>query len=158
MEGQAKRTLAAKLNDLFAATKRSDGRECTNEQVAAALIAGQHVKKASHSYIWGLRNGTRDNPTRGYLQGLAAFFEVPVGYFFDDDEVVRQVDQRLEALKVERAKLDNLSGDKEIQLLAMRAGQLSPERLKLVKDMLDLVYQQEQAERRSPPDGGHPGG
>ncbi|WP_410647971.1 XRE family transcriptional regulator [Amycolatopsis sp. cmx-4-54] len=157
MGGQATRTLAAKLNDLFATKKRPDGKEYSNEQVAAAIIAGGYVKTASQSYIWGLRNGTKNNPTKGYLEGLAAFFEVPVAYFFDDDvELVRQVDQQLEALKAERARMASLSGDEEIQLLAMRAGQLSPERLKLVRDMLDVVYQQEQAERRSPPDGGLP--
>ncbi|MFI7122643.1 XRE family transcriptional regulator [Amycolatopsis sp. NPDC049868] len=155
MAGQATRTLAAKLNDLFATKKRPDGKEYSNEQVAAAIIAGRYVKTASQSYIWGLRNGTKDNPTKGYLQGLASFFEVPVAYFFDDDdELVQQVDQQLDALKAERQRMASLSGDEEIQLLAMRASQLSPERLKLVKDMLELVYQQERAETPTPPDGG----
>ncbi|UUV36012.1 XRE family transcriptional regulator [Amycolatopsis roodepoortensis] len=156
--GQATRTLAAKLNDLFATKKRPDGKEYSNEQVAEFIVAGGYARTASQSYIWGLRNGTKTNPTKSYLEGLAAFFEVPVAYFFDDDnELVRQVDQQLEALKAERARMASLSGDEEIQLLAMRAGQLSPERLKLVKDMLELVYQQERAERPTPPDGGLPG-
>ena len=89
-------TLAARLNRLFAANTRPDGREWTNEQVAKAIQESKYGRTISHTYIWQLRNGVRDNPTLRHLQGLAHFFGVPVRYFVDDDTT--EIDQKLAAL------------------------------------------------------------
>ena len=138
----AERSLADKLNRLFALHTSRSGAEYSNEQVAAA-IADTGVT-ISQSYIWHLRKGKKDNPTFKHLQALAAFFGVPVSYFFDD-EVTDRVNEQLERLRHERRKLDELGG--EVQLMAMRAGELSPDRRRLVMELLDVVYRQEQAER-----------
>ncbi|SDG08406.1 Transcriptional regulator, contains XRE-family HTH domain [Lentzea fradiae] len=139
------RSLADRLNHLFARYTARSGQEYSNEHVAAA-IADTGVT-ISQSYIWQLRKGKKDNPTFKHLQALAGFFGVPVSYFFDD-EVTDRVDQQLETLRDQRSRLDEIASRSEAQLMAMRAGELSPDRRRLVMELLDVVYRQEQAERR----------
>ena len=148
--GPAGQTLAARLNHLFATVRRPDGKEFSNEQVAAAILATKQVKTLSQSYIWQLRNGVKDNPTVSHLRGLAKFFDVPVSYFFDDEDAER-VDRKLAEIQAERERLAELTGSSELQLLAMRAGELSPERRQQVMDLLDVVYRLEKAERGTHP-------
>ena len=145
-------TLAAKLNHLFATRLRPDRKEYSNEQVATAILATKSVKTLSQSYIWQLRNGVKDNPTVRHLQGLSNFFDVPVAYFFDDD-VSDRVDQQLEEIKAEQDRLTEIAAGSELQLLAMRASELSPARRQQVMDLLDVVYRLEQAERGDHPIG-----
>src|SRR4030081_3134296 len=56
-----------------------------------------------------------------------AFFGVPVSYFFDDG-VTDRVDQQLEKLRSEQVRLNEIAGNSDVQLMAMRAGELSPQR------------------------------
>ncbi len=141
------RSLAHKLNNLFAHYTPRDGQEYSNEQVAAAISARGAVK-ISQSYIWQLRKSKKDNPTYKHLQALAGFFGVPVSYFFDD-EVTDRVDQQLEKLRSEQVRLNEIAGSSEVQLMAMRAGELSPQRRRLVMELLNVVYREEKAERRN---------
>lgn len=144
------RTLDAKLNHLFANATTRRGQEYSNEQVAAAIVAtGVTI---SQSYIWQLRKGKKDNPTFKHLQALAAFFGVPVSYFFDD-EVTDRVDQQLEELRAEQARLTEIMDSSDAQLMALRAGELSPEGRRQVMDLLDVVHRLEQAERGTRPEG-----
>ncbi|MEU7481094.1 helix-turn-helix domain-containing protein [Lentzea sp. NPDC042327] len=138
------RSLADKLNHLFAAHTARSGQEYSNEHVAAA-IADTGVT-ISQSYIWQLRKGRKDNPTFKHLQALAGFFGVPVSYFFDD-EVTDRVNEQLQLLKEEQSRLNELTASSDAQLMAMRADALSPDRRRLVMELLDVVYRQEQAER-----------
>ena len=140
------RSLADKLNYLFANNTPRDGQEYSNEHVAAA-ISGQGEVKISQSYIWQLRKSKKDNPTYKHLQALAGFFGVPVSYFFDD-EVTDRVDEQLDRLRSEQSRLNELVGSSDVQLMAMRAGELSPHRRRLVMELLNVVYREEQAERR----------
>jgi transcriptional regulator with XRE-family HTH domain len=139
------RCLADKLNYLFAHNTPRDGQEYSNEQVAAAITARGEVK-ISQSYIWQLRKSKKDNPTYKHLQALAGFFGVPVSYFFDD-EVTDRVAQQLEKLRSEQLRLNELAGTNDVQLMAMRAGELSPHRRRLVMELLNVVYREEKAER-----------
>jgi transcriptional regulator with XRE-family HTH domain len=154
VDRSADRSLAWKINHLFATIRprRRDGpsatsdREYSNEYVAReiARISGVSI---SQSYIWQLRKGRKDNPTLRHLQALAEFFGVPAAYFLDD-EVTERVNNQLTALTEEQARRErDPSG--EVTLMAMRAGELSPERRRQVMDLLDVVYQLEQAERRA---------
>ncbi|MQA10401.1 MAG: XRE family transcriptional regulator [Pseudonocardiaceae bacterium] len=145
MVEQASRSLAEKLNYLFASQVSQDGQEYSNEHVATAITT-QGDAKISQSYIWQLRKAKKDNPTYKHLQALAGFFGVPVSYFFDD-EVTDRVNQQLQSLKSERVRLRELAGDSDAQLMAMRAGELSPHRRQQVMELLDVVYRLEQAER-----------
>jgi transcriptional regulator with XRE-family HTH domain len=138
------RSLADRLNHLFALHTARPGQEYSNEQVAAAIA--ENGVTISQSYIWQLRKGRKDNPTFKHLQALAGFFRVPVSYFFDD-EVTDRVDAQLKALQEEQLRLNEIASGSEAQLMAMRAGELSPDRRRLVMELLDVVYRQEQAER-----------
>lgn len=71
---------------------------------------------------------------------------MPVSYFFDD-EVTDRVDEQLKSLQDEQTRLNELAAGSDAQLMAMRAGELSPDRRRLVMELLDVVYRQEQAER-----------
>jgi transcriptional regulator with XRE-family HTH domain len=148
MSDQGRRTLAEKLDHLFNTVRRPDGQEYTNEYVANAVSAkGVTI---SQSYIWQLRKQKKDNPTLKHLQALADFFGVPPAYFFDD-EVAGQIDERIEALRTEREALRETEGGPEARLMAMRAGELSPDRRRQVMELLDVVYKLEQAERGDQP-------
>ena len=147
--------LAAKLNRLFAVVytaaddHRGRRREYTNEHVACEIgkLSGVSI---SQSYIWQLRKGKKDNPTLRHLQALAEFFGVPVAYFFDD-EVSSRVDAQLETLVAERSRRELNEGHDQVAVIAMRAGELSPQRRQQVMDLLDVVYRLEQAERDARP-------
>ncbi len=139
------RSLAEKLNYLFAHYLPRDGQEYSNEQVAAAISARGEVK-ISQSYIWQLRKSKKDNPTYKHLQALAGFFGVPVSYFFDD-AITDRVAQQLEKLRSEQVRLNEIAGSSDVQLMAMRAGELSPHRRRLVMELLNVVYREEKAER-----------
>ena len=146
--GERTRSLAGKLNHLFAHTTTRGGQEYSNEQVAAAIVTtGVTI---SQSYIWQLRKGKKDNPTYKHLQALAAFFGVPVSYFFDD-EVTDRVDLQLEELKAEQARLHKIMGSSDAQLMALRAGELSPAGRRQVMDLLDVVHRLEQVEKDTRP-------
>ncbi len=139
------RSLAEKLNYLFAHYVPRDGQEYSNEQVAASISARGEVK-ISQSYIWQLRKSKKDNPTYKHLQALAGFFGVPVSYFFDD-AITDRVAQQLEKLRSEQVRLNEIAGSSDVQLMAMRAGELSPHRRRLVMELLNVVYREEKAER-----------
>lgn len=86
------RTLADKLDTLLK-TVQPLGREYTNDEVARGCTElGQG--SFSKTYVWQLRTGQRDNPTKRHLEALAAFFGVSAAYFFDDDAAAR-VDSQL---------------------------------------------------------------
>lgn len=144
-QARGRRSFADRLNHLFAYKTQRDGQEYSNEQVAAAITAHGEVK-ISQSYIWQLRKSKKDNPTYKHLQALAGFFGVPVSYFFDD-EVTDRVESQLERLKSEQARLNEIAGSSEARLMAMRAGELAPHRRRLVMELLNVVYREEQAER-----------
>jgi transcriptional regulator with XRE-family HTH domain len=143
---QGPRNLAEKINRLFDAVRLPSGQEYSNEHVAAA-IGKSGVTTISQSYIWQLRKGKKDNPTISHLQALADFFGVPVAYFVDDG-VAGEVEGKLDALQAHQVRVSEALGQGDVKLMAMRAGELSPERRRQVMDLLDVVYQLEQAERR----------
>lgn len=145
MSEQGPRSLAEKINHLFDAIRSPSGQEYSNEYVAASIGKGG-VTTISQSYIWQLRKGKKDNPTISHLQSLADFFGVPVAYFVDDG-VAGKVEGKIEALRAQQERVSEAIGTGDVKLMAMRAGELSPERRRQVMDLLDVVYRLEQAER-----------
>ncbi|MFD7664513.1 XRE family transcriptional regulator [Streptomyces sp. NPDC059788] len=103
-------SLAGKVDKLFT-TIRANGREYTYEEVARGCseLSGGTFSK---TYVWQLRTGQRTNPTKRHLEALAAFFRVPVAYFFDDDTADR-VDSQL--------ALASAMGNAEVRDIALRA-------------------------------------
>jgi len=125
-------TLADKLDHLFATVRPVKG-EYTHEQVATAIeeAGGPTI---SPTYVWQLRKGLRDNPTKHHLEALAAFFGVPAAYFLDDETAAR-VNEQLELLAAFR--------DPNVRRLAVAASGLSEQTLRTVIEMVERARELE---------------
>ncbi|WP_320783577.1 helix-turn-helix domain-containing protein [Streptomyces sp. CRN 30] len=131
--------LAEKIEALFRVVRRPDQQPYSNEDVAAACRQATG-ESFSATYLWQLRSGRRDNPTKRHLEALARFFDVPPAYFFDDEEGERIASQ-LELLGALR--------DANVRSVALRAVGLSPEALDTVSDLIDVIARREEATRRT---------
>jgi transcriptional regulator with XRE-family HTH domain len=126
-------TLAAKLDRLFRTVRPRDKPEYSFEDVASA-IRDSGGPTISATYIWQLRKGMRDNPTKRHLEALAGFFGVSPAYFIDDD-VAARIDAELDLLVALR--------DAPVKQIALRAAGLSPESLAAITEMIERVRQLE---------------
>ncbi|MFI0979759.1 helix-turn-helix domain-containing protein [Streptomyces sp. NPDC021093] len=126
-------SLAERLTRLFEIVHPRDRGPYSNEEVAQK-IAEAGGSKVSHVYLWQLRTGRRDNPTKRHLEALANFFGVPVAYFFDDEEAAA-VSEELEMLRVMR--------DAGVQRVAARVAGLSPKSLKAILAQIEHVRELE---------------
>lgn len=114
-----RRTLAEKLDHLFATVRPLGGREFMLDEVADAI--NQHGEaKLTAMYVSQLRRGQRTNPTKSVLEALAWFFGVSPSYFFDD-EVAGRIEAELELMVAMRRA--------SVQQIALRAADLSDESL-----------------------------
>ena len=122
------RTLAGKIDHLFAVVRPPKG-EYTHEEVATAIrdAGGPTV---SATYIWQLRKGLRDNPTKKHLEALSSFFGVSPACFLDDQAAAR-VDGELALLSAIR--------DASVRQIALRASGLSTESLETIAEMIERV-------------------
>jgi transcriptional regulator with XRE-family HTH domain len=132
-EEAAEGALAAKLNRLFRTVVPRGGGEYTFEEVAEAIRA-KGGPTISATYLWQLRKGVRDNPTKRHLEALAGFFGVPPAYFFDSSEAER-IDAQLDLLTALR--------DAPVRQIAMRANGLSTKSLQAIAEMVDRVRELE---------------
>ena len=100
----------------------------------SASVLGQTARggprKMSASYLWLLRTGVRDNPSRKHLEAIAAFFAVPINYFFDD-ALAAEMDADLQLVRALRKV--------PVRELALRAAELSPEGLDEVAHIVEHV-------------------
>lgn len=120
-------SLSEKLDRLFKTVHPAGRGEYTFEEVARSLQE-RGGPTVSATYIWQLRKGVRDNPTKKHLEALAGFFGVPPTYFFDDEQSV-QIQEELDFLAAIR--------DASIKQLALRAQGLSPAMLRTVAEMVE---------------------
>jgi hypothetical protein len=118
----AEGTLAQKINHLFETVRRPDGKSYSNEEVAEA-INERGEATISGTYLWYLRRGDRDNPTKKHLEVLARFFDVSPAYFFDDGS---------------RPPVDACA-----MRIAARLDGLSPRSLRTVADLIERVRELE---------------
>ena len=123
-------SIAEKLDRLFRVTGRP---EPSYMAVAEAIRAGQGVA-ISHTYIWQLRTGRRDNPTVQHLSALAAYFGVPVAYFLDD-ELAGRVDGQLQLLRSLR--------DAGVTEIALRAADVSAHGRAVISEAIRQVWEAE---------------
>jgi transcriptional regulator with XRE-family HTH domain len=128
-----RRTLAEKLDHLFRTVHPGAREEYTFEEVARAVQAGGGPT-ISATYLWQLRKGLRDNPTKKHLEALADFFGVSPAYFFDDAATAR-IDAELALLSALR--------EASVRQIALRATGLSPESLGAIAEMIERVRQLE---------------
>ena len=122
-------SLARKLNRLFETIHPSGRGEYSPEEVAKA-IADSGQGSISPAYIYLLRKGQRDNPTKRHLELLAGFFGVTPAYFFDE-EAAERIEQQLDLLAAFR--------DGNVRRLAARASGLSPRSLTSILQMVDAA-------------------
>ena len=133
-------SLADKIDHLFRTIHSRDRGEYTFEEVADA-INQRGAATISPTYVWQLRKGLRDNPTKRHLEALAEFFGVNPSYFFDD-EAARRIDSELDLLASLR--------DSGVRQLALRAFGLSPETLSSITQMVDRARDLEGLEPARP--------
>ncbi|MGB3673275.1 MAG: helix-turn-helix domain-containing protein [Candidatus Nanopelagicales bacterium] len=126
-------TLADKIDLLFRTVRRPDGSEYSYEAIAEELRKADGPT-VSAAYLWQLRKGNRDNPTKAHLEALASFFGVPASYFFDDQSS-EKITEQLETL----AKLNELG----VQQLAFRSADLSPEAQQQILKAIEDARNQE---------------
>lgn len=126
-ERPAKRTFAERLDFLMRTVKPAGRGEYTHEEVAQA-IAAAGGPTISASYLWQLRVGKKDNPTKKHIEALASFFGVPVAYFFDDDAADR-IAKELDLLVAMR--------DNGVRRVALGSAGLPPESLEAVVALVE---------------------
>lgn len=126
-------TLAEKIEALFRIVRRPNREQFSHEEVARACREASG-ETFSATYLWQLRTGRRDNPTKRHLEALAQFFDVPVAYFFDDDQGAA-IAKELELLGALR--------DAKVRSVALRAVNLSPEGVNTISDMIDVLARRE---------------
>ena len=127
-DSRATKTLAEKLDHLFRTVHPGDRGEYTYQEVANALQE-QGGPTISATYVWQLRRGDRDNPTKRHLEALASFFGVPVSYFFDD--TADRIEAELELLAVLR--------DAGVRNIALRASELPPDSLESIRQIIEVM-------------------
>lgn len=128
-ERPAANSLAARLNRLFQTVHARGQSEYSNEEVAEA-IRQRGGPTISAAYLWQLRKGLRDNPTKHHLEALAEFFGVPAAYFFDDAESA-QIAAELDLLMALR--------DAPVRQIALRAFGLSAQSLRTIAEIVENV-------------------
>lgn len=126
-------SLSQKLDNLFRTVHPSERGEYTFEEVAEEIRA-RGGPTISATYIWQLRKGIRDNPTKKHLEALAGFFGVPPAYFFDNEAAAR-IDAELDLLVALR--------DGPVRELALRAFGLSADSLATIRSMVERVRELE---------------
>lgn len=129
-------SLAQKIDTLFQVVRRPNREQFSHEEVAKACREASG-ETFSATYLWQLRTGRRDNPTKRHLEALAQFFKVPVAYFFDDDQGTA-VARELELLGALR--------DAGVRSVALRAVNLSPEGIDTISDMIDVLARRERGD------------
>ena len=140
----AKRTLAEKLNHLFATIHPSSGREFMLDEVADAINQHGEVKLTA-MYVSQLRRGQRANPSKNVLEALARFFGVSPAYFFDD-ELAGKIEAELELVVAMRRA--------SVQQIAMRAADLSEESLRNLAVLIEHWRELERFGTKQGPDKG----
>ncbi|MEV6986477.1 helix-turn-helix domain-containing protein [Sphaerisporangium sp. NPDC051017] len=121
--------LADRLEHLFQTVYPKGGKPYTNVEVAESINAAAGEKVISQAYVWQLRKGIKDNPTKRHLAALAAFFGVSVLYFFEDETE--------DGATAPATKADLALRDEAVKEVALRAAGLSDETLKTIQDMID---------------------
>lgn len=126
-EPPRRKTLAEKLDHLFSTVRSPRGGEYTFDEVASALrdAGGPTI---SATYVWQLRKGIRDNPTKRHLEALATFFGVSPSYFFDE-EAAERIEAELGLLTALR--------DTSIRSVALRSAGLSPSTLDAIRAVIE---------------------
>ncbi|MFR9806467.1 helix-turn-helix domain-containing protein [Pseudonocardia sp. RS010] len=115
--GDGRPTLKDRLDHLIRNVHPEGRGPYTLDEISQGIKESTGVT-ISVAYLSQLANGRRDNPTMAHLHGIATFFGVPVGYFFDA-ATSRATDEELALLRAIR--------DEGIRDLTLAALDLTPE-------------------------------
>ena len=126
-------SLATKIDKLFQVVRKPNREQYSHDEVARACREATG-ESFSTTYLWQLRTGRRDNPTKRHLEALAQFFQVSPAYFFDDEQSAK-IAEELELLGALR--------DAGVRNVALRAVTLSPAGLDTISDMIDAIARRE---------------
>ena len=126
-------SLATKIDKLFQVVRKPNREQYSHDEVARACREATG-ESFSTTYLWQLRTGRRDNPTKRHLEALAQFFQVSPAYFFDDEQSAK-IAEELELLGALR--------DAGVRNVALRAITLSPAGLDTISDMIDAIARRE---------------
>lgn len=135
------RTLAQKIEWLIQNRWPAQQPGPGNNVEIAAAITRETGEDISSTTIWKLRTGRSDNPQFKTLKALARFFNVPIGYFGDDDSA--------EAVE-DRVAAETLIGGSGLNREALRAlVELSPDSRRLVADFIISAARHERSRRQN---------
>jgi transcriptional regulator with XRE-family HTH domain len=123
----SKVNLAARIEHLFNLRLRPDGAPWSMRQVSAA--AKKRGVSLSVGFLHDLRRGIKDNPTKQQLECLADIFGVRPGYFFDDDDTLAAVNEKLRML--------GALEDDRVAHIALRTRGLSAHDYRLLNALID---------------------
>src|SRR5258708_6000192 len=121
-------TLAEKLDHLFHTVRPPRRRSEYSYEEAAETIREKGGPTISSTYIWQLRTGKRDNPTKSHLEALADFFGVPAAYFLDE-KAAHRIGVELDLLAAMR--------DAGVREIALRSLGLSPQSLGVIREVIE---------------------
>lgn len=140
--------LSYRINRLFETLHPRERGEHTLQEVIDGIRA-QGGPTLSLGYLWQLRHGVKDNPTKQHLEALARFFGVSPAYFFDG-EAFDEIDAQLELYAAMR--------DHQVRELALRAADLSPRTLRAMAQMIQRARELEGLDAdEGQADSGRPG-
>jgi transcriptional regulator with XRE-family HTH domain len=142
---QVPATVAARLNELFSTVTwvddRGRAREYSTPQVAKAITDDPaHDTSVSRVYLATLRSGANTNPTVAVLKAIARFFDerripgaapVTASFLLGEDDLPEDDPEAHEL----RRKL----ADRQVRMIAMRAGDMTPAVRRQVLQMLDIL-------------------
>ncbi|GAA0522449.1 hypothetical protein GCM10011581_34230 [Saccharopolyspora subtropica] len=126
MDGRDSRTFAERLRHLIKTVHPADRGPYSYREVEAGIR--DHPGAVTAAYVQQLASGKQPNPRKHTIEALAAFFGVPVAYFFDD-AVAQRVDAQLSELVDWR--------NTEAGELMQRLTRLSPGHREAVAAMID---------------------
>lgn len=128
-EKPAPGSFADRLNHLFATVYPKGEGPYSNPDVAKAINAAAGEQVITSAYIWQLRKGQKDNPTRRHIAALAEFFGVEPNYFFESQGETASAPIPIEI----QAALE----DDAVRQLFLTTRGLSDKALRMIQDMVD---------------------
>ncbi|WP_329013863.1 helix-turn-helix domain-containing protein [Streptomyces sp. NBC_00690] len=128
-EEQRDAPLSERLDSLFR-TSRPEGRNWTNDEVAARIKESHPGMRVSGAYLSALRTGRRVRPSPELQAALAEFFGVSPAYFVDPG-YAESVNSQLAVLSAM-----NQAG---VRAFALRAVGLPQESLHSIATVLDQI-------------------
>ncbi|MBF9132724.1 hypothetical protein I0C86_27765 [Plantactinospora sp. S1510] len=151
--------LAVRVERLFDVIRPEgrNGRMYTNEEVAAAIRASQPSVRVGGAYLSAIRKGTKSNPSRELLVGLADFFGLRKISYFVDELTAEQVEAEITFARAlgdskpigqvdAEATLAQALENHGVRMLAMRALALSPQRIAEVTKIVNDILNEDQSD------------